>query len=77
MATAVPPGKGDRRRTVRFSLAKDPKPDDATLSFSGRDGEIVDRWWRESSSDLQEGLDVSDEDTIPAPLLDELFKPRR
>lgn len=36
----------------------------------------VDRWWYESSWDLRHGLEVSDqlEDTVPAELLDELFK---
>jgi hypothetical protein len=35
-----------------------------------------DPWWRQSSFDLHRGLDVSEDpiDTIPAELLDELFK---
>jgi len=35
-----------------------------------------DRWWRESSFELHRGRNMSEEpiDTIPAELLDELFK---
>ena len=40
------------------------------------DATVGDPWWRESSFDLHRGLDVSEDsvDTIPAELLDELFK---
>jgi hypothetical protein len=37
----------------------------------------ADRWWYESSHDLQSGLDISEHDTVPGELLDELFKPLR
>ena len=39
--------------------------------------EAPDRWWRESSFDLRQGLDVREEDTIPGELLDELFRPKK
>ena len=38
--------------------------------------ETPDKWWRESSFDLRHGLEVSEEDTIPGQLLDELFTPK-
>jgi len=40
------------------------------------DATVGDPWWRESSFDLHRGLDVSEDsvDSIPAELLDELFK---
>ena len=76
MATMTPPpGKRGGRRVVHFSVEDKARREGSSLEFGGTDGEIVDRWWRESSSDLQEGLEVSDDDTtIPAPLLDELFE---
>ena len=37
--------------------------------------EAPDKWWRESSFDLKQGLEVREEDTIPGQLLDELFAP--
>ena len=35
----------------------------------------VDRWWHQSSYELKHGLEVQEDasDTVPGPLLDELF----
>lgn len=33
----------------------------------------VDRWWRVSSFELRRGLEVSEQDTVPAEFFDELF----
>jgi hypothetical protein len=57
------------KRIVPREPVAEPPPDDAEAE------DAADRWWRESSYDLRHGLEVSEEDTIPGELLDELFKP--
>jgi hypothetical protein len=38
----------------------------------------LDRWWHQSSYELRHGLEVQEDasDTVPGPLLDELFNKR-
>jgi hypothetical protein len=63
-------------RVIRFSVHPPTEPDKPASNASSEAGEVVeDRWWRESSFDLRQGL-VAEERTIPGELLDELFRPK-
>jgi hypothetical protein len=70
----------NRPRPATSAAPKPPAPDTAGDPRTDADEpvETPDKWWRESSFDLRHGLEVREEDTIPGPLLDELFtsKPR-
>lgn len=50
------------------SSQPDPEADEG-----GDDERKVDRWWRVSSFELRRGLEVSEQDTVPAEFFDELF----
>jgi hypothetical protein len=68
---------GKAVRQVPDKTSRSADPDD--LKFvepRAWDGGRGDPWWRQSSFDLQRGLEVNEEpiDTIPAELFDELFK---
>ena len=54
----------------------EPPPAAAATQSPTDPGENPDRWWHQSSYDLQRGLQVREEseDTGPGDLLDELFK---
>jgi hypothetical protein len=63
-------------RVIRFSVHPPTEPGKPASNASSEAGEVVeDRWWRESSFDLRQGL-VAEERTIPGELLDELFCPK-
>jgi hypothetical protein len=63
-------------RVIRFSVHPPAEAGKPASNASSEAGEVVeDRWWRESSFDLRQGL-VAEEHTIPGELLDELFRPK-
>jgi hypothetical protein len=69
----------NRPRPPTTAAPKPPTQDPAGGPRANADEpiETPDKWWRESSFDLRQGLEVREEDTIPGQLLDELFTPKK
>jgi hypothetical protein len=76
MATFGRQTKPSSVRVIRFSVHPPAEAGKPASNASSEAGEVVeDRWWRESSFDLRQGL-VAEEHTIAGELLDELFRPK-
>lgn len=83
-AANVPAIAVEKMATIRFvykGLQNGPQP--GSINATGADGSSelkpvkVDRWWRESSFDLWQGLEVREDppDTMPAQWLDDVEPP--
>ena len=67
-----------RYRPPKQIVPPDPRHVEPEREEAYANGDVkADRWWYESSHDLRQGLEVSNDDTVPGDLLDELFKPLR
>jgi hypothetical protein len=76
MATFGRQTKPSSVRVIRFSVHPPAEAGKPASNAGSEAGEVVeDRWWRESSFDLRQGL-VAEEHTIPGELLAELFRPK-